>query len=138
MQNIHVPRKCCGYRRWGKKKQLAREFLYHAALAIVLYEGVVLLGSTFGKGLEPVCIVSNAILNSPLLDTCCHRICNGTVKTGTVVNHVNHFFINIFGKILVHLLTVEYLLAKVFIGALCGRFHFNGLFLEGLAYNLKS
>ena len=57
-------------------EQLARELLYHATLAVVLNERVVLLGSAFGKGLEPVGVVCHAVLVGPLLDALSHSVGN--------------------------------------------------------------
>ena len=104
----------------------------------MFYEGIVLLGRTLGEGLEPVSVVCGTHLLSPLLHALGYGICDGAVEACTVVNHVDEFVINICGQVLVHLLTVEYVLAKVFGGTFGRGCHFYSFLLEGLFHYLES
>ena len=109
----HEPRRCCGCHRWGTTKRRApAERFNHAALAIVLYEGIVLLGSALGQRLEPVGIMSDAHLHGPLLHAGSYCIGDGTVQTGTIVNHINHLVVNLSGQVFIHLLLGEDVFAK--------------------------
>ena len=119
-------------------EQLARELLYHTALAVVLDERVVLLGGTLGQRLEPVCIVRHAILYGPLLHAGSHSVGHVAVEACTVVDDVDHLLVHVLRQVLVHLLTVEDLLSKILVRSLTGCFHVEGLLLECLADNLKS
>ena len=119
-------------------KQLASKLLYHTALAIVLDEGVVLLGRSFRQRLEPVCIVCHSILGSPLLHALSHNIGNLTIKARPIVHHIYHCLIDVLRQILVHLLTVKDLLTKILSGSFTWCFYVERLFLEGLSDNLKS
>ena len=104
----------------------------------MLDKRVVLLGSTFGQGLEPVSIVSYAILGSPLLDTSSYSVGNSTIQTCAIVHHVNHFLVHVFRQVLVHFLTVKDLLAEILSWSLTWCFYVEWLFLECLTDNLKS
>ena len=119
-------------------EQLAAEGLDHTALAVVFDEGVVLLGGTLGEGLEPVGVVGDAHLLGPLLHPFGDGVGDGAVETGTVVDDVDEVVIHVGGQVLVHLLTVEHVLAEVFGGSLGRGFHFHSLLLEGLLYDLES
>ena len=60
-------------------EQFAAEVLHHASLAIVLHEGIVLLGSTLRQWLEPVGIVGGTHLQGPLFHTLGHGISDAAV-----------------------------------------------------------
>ncbi len=79
----------------------------------MLDKRVVLLGGAFGQRLEPVGVVGDTVLVGPLLHALGHSVGNRAVEGSTIVDDVDHFLINISGKILVHLGAVEYFLAKV-------------------------
>ena len=79
----------------------------------MLDERVVLLGGALCQRLEPVCVVCHTVLISPLLHAFSHGISDGTIQCGTVVDHVDKLLIDICRQILVHLGTVENLLAKI-------------------------
>lgn len=145
MQSSRGPRKWSGYhRREGAGvrlllyEELSGEFLYHAALAIVLYEGVVLLGCTLGKRLEPVCVVGNTILVGPLLHTFGYGVGDGAVELGTIVDNVDKLLVDVSRQILVHLGTVEDLLAIILRGALDGRYNLYRLLLGSAGYCIES
>ena len=104
----------------------------------MLNKRVVLLGSTLSQRLEPVCIVCYAILRGPLLHTLSHSIGYGTVETCSVVHYVNHLLVHVLRQVLVHLLTVEDLLAEILRGSLTWCFYIERLLLECLTDNLKS
>ena len=55
-----------------------------------------------------------------------------------MVHHVDHLIIDIGGQVLIHLLTVEDILAEILGGPLGGGFHLYSLFLEGFLYDLES
>ena len=119
-------------------EQLARELLYHSALAVVLDEGVVLLGCALGERLEPVCVVSDAVLVCPLLHAFSHSVGYRAVETRTVVDDIDELFVHFARKILVHLRTVEHVLAEELRRTFYRRNHFNWFLVESLGYNLKS
>ena len=119
-------------------EQFAAEFLYHSALAVVLHEGVVLLGSALGEGLKPVGVVGDAMLDCPLFHSLCHCVGNGAVESGTVVDDIDEFLIHVGRQILIHLLARENVFAEVFRRAFFWGGDFYGLFLEGLFHHLKS
>src|SRR5574344_2507759 len=70
-------------------EQFTGKFLYHTAFAVMLYKGIMLFCSAFSKRLEPVCVMSNPILHSPLFHSCSYLVGNAAVKTGSVVDHVD-------------------------------------------------
>ena len=119
-------------------EQLAIEILHHSTLAVVLHEGVVLLGCTLCQGLEPVCIMGGPHLLSPFLHAFCHGICDRAVETGAILHHVDHFSIHLRREVLEHFLTVENVLSEVLGGSLIRCWHLKGLLLKGLFYDLKS
>ena len=98
----------------------------------MLDEGIVLLGSTFCQWLEPVCVMGYAILVGPLLDALGHGVGDVAVESCAIVDYVYQFLINIGWQILVHLLSVEYLLAEELTGSLTGSCHFSWLSLGSL------
>ena len=98
----------------------------------MLNERVVLLGSAFGKGLEPVGVVCHTVLVGPLLDALGHGVGDVAVESCAIVDYVYQFLINIGWQILVHLLSVEYLLAEELTGSLTGSCHFSWLSLGSL------
>ena len=104
----------------------------------MLHEGVVLLGSTLGQRLEPVCVVGHAHLHSPLLHACCHGVGYRAVQSCTIVHHVNHGVVDFLRQVLIHLLTCEDVLAEILRGALRGHLHVEGALLERLFYYLES
>ena len=104
----------------------------------MLYKRVVLLGGTFCQRLEPVGIVRDAILRSPLLHAYCHSVGNVTVQTGTVLYHVNHLLVHVLRQVFVHFLTVKYFFAEILSRTLTGCFYVERLLLERLSDNLKS
>ncbi len=119
-------------------EQLARELFYHSALAVVLYEGVVLLGGALGQRLEPVRVVRHAVLLGPLLHAGGHGVGYGAVEARAVVHHVDERVVDLRRQVLVHLGAVEHVLAEVFRRSFHRRDNFQRLLLERLFYNLKS
>ena len=104
----------------------------------MFYEGVVLLGSALRQRLEPVRIVCHAILRSPLLHAGSNSVSYVTFQTCTVVDDINHLFIDILWKIFIHLLTVEHLATVILRRSLTWCFYCERLLLERLSYYLKS
>ena len=98
----------------------------------MLDEGIVLLGSTFCQWLEPVGVVGYAILVSPLLDAFGYGVGDVAVETCSVVDDVYQFLIDICREILVHLLSVEYLLSEEFTWSLVRSGYLNRLSLGSL------
>ena len=98
----------------------------------MLDEGIVLLGSTFCQWLEPVSIMCYAFLVSPLLDAFGYGVGDVTVETCSVVNDIYQFLIDICREILVHLLSVEYLLSEEFTWSLARSGYLNRLSLGSL------
>ena len=81
--------------RFLLNQQFTAECLNHTALAVVLHEGVVFLGSAFGQGLEPVRIVCNAHFHGPPFHAFSNSVSYGAVQSGTVINHVDHLLIDV-------------------------------------------
>ena len=104
----------------------------------MLDEGVVLLGSAFGEGLEPVGIVRHAVLLGPLHHAFGHGIGHGAFELCTIVHHVDHLLIDVLGQVLVHLFAVEHFLAKVLCRSLGRCCHVERFLLESFANNLES
>ena len=104
----------------------------------MLYEGVVLFCSSLGEWLEPVGVVCNAILVSPLLDAFGNSVSDRAVESSTVVDNVNEFLIDITWKVLVHFCTVEHVLSEILRRTLYWCHYVEGPFLESLCHNLKS
>ena len=104
----------------------------------MLHEGVVLLGSAFGEGLEPVGVVGDAMLHGPLLHTLCHCIGNGAVESGPVVDDIDEFLIHVGGQILIHLLACEDVFAEVFRRSFFWGGDIYCPFLEGFLHHLES
>ena len=119
-------------------EQLARELLYHASLAVVLYEGVVLLGRAFRKRLEPVRVVRGSVLLGPLLHAFGHGVGYRAVEAGPVVNHVYHGLVNRRGQVFVHLGAVEHVLAEILRRAFGRRVHLQWLLAKGALYYVES
>jgi hypothetical protein len=67
-----------------------------------------------------------------------YGIGDAAVETGTVVDDVDEFVVDIGWQVFIHLLTIEYILAEVFGGALRGGADLYGLLLECLFDDLKS
>ena len=97
-----------------------------------------LLSSTLGEGLEPVCIVGGTHLQGPLFHPFCHGIGNGTVKGGPIVHHVDHLGVHVGRQVLPHLLTVEHVFPEIVGGSFRGCWHLEGFFLKGLFNDLES
>ena len=104
-------------------EQLAREVFDHAALAVVLHKGVVLLGGTARQGLEPVGVVGDAHLHGPLLHAGGHGIGYGAVEGRAVVDDVGELGVDGGGQVFVHLSAGEHILAKILGRTLLGNFH---------------
>ena len=114
------------------------ELLNHSTLPVVLHKAVMLLGSSLGEGLEPVCAVCGTQLHGPLLHAFGYSVGCGHVERRAVVHHVTHLVKDVDWQILVHLLSVEHVLGKVFAGALFAVGYFDGLLSESLSHYLKS
>ena len=71
-------------------EQLPAEFFNHAALAVVLDEGVVLLGGALGEGLDPVGKVCGAVLHGPVAHTGCNGVCHLGVKGLALLHGLLH------------------------------------------------
>ncbi len=117
---------------------LAGEFFYHTSLEVVLHESIVLLGSAFGKRLEPVGAVGYAHFHGPGLHALCHFVGYAERQGRAFFNHLAKLMVNFDREILEHLLLIENVLAKVFRGTLSRRFHFDRALLERLFYDFKT
>ena len=119
-------------------KEFAGEVFDHAALAIVLHEGVVFLGGALGEGLEPVCIMRDAHLDGPLLHALCDGIGGVHIKRASGVEGFGVALIDFEGKILAHLLLVENVggvIRRRTFGR-CG--HGDGAFFESLFHDFET
>ena len=119
-------------------ERFSAEFFYHAALEVVFYEGIVLLGGTFGQRLKPVGDVGHTKLLCPFLHATCNLIGYRLLESGAVFYCITKLVVGLQRKILKHLLLVEHILAVILRRAFSWCFHFNGLFLEGLFNYIES
>ena len=105
-------------------KQLSGELFNHSALAVVLYEGIVLLRRSFRQGLEPVGVVCHAVLLRPLFHAGGHGVGNGAVERRTVVDNVDKLVIYACRQVFVHLRTVKNVFPEKFRGTFYRRDNF--------------
>ena len=104
----------------------------------MLDKGIVLLGSSLGQRVEPVCIVRGTVLNRPALHTLGNAVGNGAVKRRIIVNYINELIVYILWKILEHLLAVEYLYRKILRRTLRLVGNLNRILGERGCHHLKS
>ena len=104
----------------------------------MLDEGVVLLCRAFGEWLEPVCVVRDAHLHSPLLHACGYRVGDAPVEACAVVHHVRHLRIDVGRQVVEHLVACKYILAEIFRRAFRRCLHVERLLLECLCDYLES
>ena len=97
-----------------------------------------LLGSAFSQRLEPVSIMGDTVLCGPLLHAGSYCIGYLAIQVCTVVHHVNHLLIDVLRQVFIHLLAIEYFLAKVLCGSFTWNLYVEGLLLECLTDYLKS
>ena len=119
-------------------KEFTGEVFDHAALAVVLHEGVVFLGRALGEGLEPVGIMRDAHLDGPLLHALCDGIGGVHIKRASGVEGFGVALIDFEGKILAHLLLVENVggvIRRRTFGR-CG--HGDGAFFESLFHDFET
>ena len=119
-------------------KEFAGEVFDHAALAVVLHEGVVFLGGALGEGLEPVGIMRDAHLDGQLLHALCDGIGGVHIKRASGVEGFGVALIDFEGKILAHLLLVENVggvIRRRTFGR-CG--HGDGAFFESLFHDFET
>ena len=119
-------------------KEFAGEVFDHTALAVVLHEGVVLLGGALGEGLEPVRIMRDAHLDCPLLHALCDGIGGVHIKRASGVEGFGVAPIDFERKILAHLLLVENvggIIRRRTFGR-CG--HGDGAFFESLFHDFET
>src|SRR5574344_2945782 len=103
----------------------------------MLYKRVMFICCPICQRLEPVCVMSYAILFSPLYHTCSHSVSYFSIESCTVVYDINHFFIDIFRQVLIHFLAVEYLFTEILIRSFRWSFYVEWLFLKSLFHDLK-
>ena len=104
----------------------------------MLDEAVVLLGRSFGEGLEPVGAVCNAQLHCPALHALGHLVGSLQVKFRAVVDDVAHFLIDVGRQVFGHFLAVEDVLGKEFAGSVFAIGNLERLFLESLFDEFES
>ena len=98
----------------------------------MLDEGIVLLCSPFCQWLEPLGVGCYAILVSLLLEALGYGVGDVTVDACSVVDDIYQFLIDICSEILVHLLSVEYLLSEEFTWSIARSGYLNRLSLGSL------
>jgi hypothetical protein len=116
-------------------EQLAAELLDHAAVAIVFYKSVVLLG---GKRLKPVGVMSDSFFQCPHTHAGCHMIGDFPVDRCAIVNGVGQGFVRFLGEIFLHRLPVEDILAIVLRYFVFGSNGFHGLSVGCLLHSIKA
>ena len=104
----------------------------------MLDESVVLFGGCLSQGLEPVCVMAGSVVDSPLFQTCGHAVGILARQRLFILHCVDEGFESFARKIFEHLLTVEYLLAVVFVRPLFGNLYRHCRVVECLFYNFKS
>ena len=119
-------------------QQLATEFLDDAALAVVLDEGVMLLGRALRQGVEPVRVVRGAFLEGPFLHTRRDGVGCLPVEGRTIIDRVDQALERLSRKILEHLLAVEDQLAEIVGRPFLRSGYLDRFSLEGRLDNPKS
>ena len=104
----------------------------------MLYKSVMLFGGSLRQRLEPMGIVGDPILVGPLLHALGHSIGDATIQTGAILYHVHHLLVHVSGKILIHFLLVEHVLAKQLRRTLLWRVHYLRLLVGSLGHSFKS
>ena len=117
---------------------LAAEVFYHAALAIVLYEGVVLLGRTFGERLKPVGAVCGTHFHGPTLHALGHLVGHAECERCALFYGFAQFAIGVEGQVLEHLLLVEHVACEILGGTAFGGLNGDWALFERLFNNFKS
>ena len=91
---------------------LARQLEQGLALHRGGEEGVVLLRSDAGKGLEPMSIVGSPFLQRPILHGVGHHIGGAHADAAAILHHIGHFGKHLFGQALPHNGDAEHICAK--------------------------
>ena len=105
----------------------ARRYPRRSSLAVVLDEGVVLLGGAVGQRMKPVGVVARAAVDGPALHAFGHTIGELQRDALLIVDGVYERLVGRFGKIFEHLLTVEDHRGVVFLHSLLGGSHLHCL-----------
>ena len=119
-------------------KRFAVESFNHTALVVVIHKGVVLFGSSFGKGLKPVSNVGYTVSQSPSFHTGSHVIGGFAVEGFSVVDAVDKRIVSLDIEILMHFFAVEHQLAEIFRRTCVGSVYCNGFLFESVLYYVKS
>ena len=98
-------------------QQLAGELLHHPSLAVEVDEGIVLLGGRLGKGLEPVGVVSGAVVDCPALHAVGYGVGDVARQRLAVVDGVREGAVGLQRQVLVHRLAIEYQRGVIVAGA---------------------
>lgn len=145
MQSIRGLRKYCGCRRWEAggirfllHEQLAGKLFDDTALAVMVNECVMLLGGGLGQRLEPVGIVTGAIVDSPAHHAVGNAVSHFQRKRLLVVYRVNKHLVCLLGEILKHLLAVEHLFGVIDFRAFCRNLNRDCFAVESFLDYVKS
>ena len=104
----------------------------------MLDESVVLFGSGFSQRLEPVCVVSRAVVYCPAFHAFGYAVGYVAWERFLIVNGVNEGLECLGGEVFKHFLTVEHIFAVIFFGSFSGYFHGVGFAVESFIDNFKS
>ncbi len=94
-------------------QQFTVELFYHAAIAIMFDEGIMLFCRAVGKGLEPMRVMGYAFFQSPHFHSCGYMVCYFAIDWGATVDGLCQGFECLFGEIVLHRLAVENIFTKI-------------------------
>ena len=119
-------------------EQLARKLFQHAAAAVRLGEGIVLLCRTARQGLEPVRVVVRAVLQRPLAHPGSDAVGDFARQRRAVLHRVEQRRIGFLVEVLAHGLASEDLLAEIIRRTPFGSLHFDGRVVDRRIDHLES
>ncbi len=119
-------------------EELAVEFLYDAAFAVVLDESVMFLGGCFGQRLEPVGVVACAHVDGPLFHSLGNRFGHFARQSLLVVDCVDEGLEGVGRQVFKHSLAVEHVFAVIFLRAFSGNADGVGLPVESFIDHFES
>ena len=90
-------------------------------------ERVMFFSRTAGEGLEPVGVMTGAIIESPTFHTLGDTVGELTAQGLTIVDGVNKSIVGLLGEVLEHALSIEHLLRIIVIYSVLGEVHLHRL-----------
>ena len=119
-------------------KQFAGEFLYHATLAVVLDESIVLLGRSAGKRCKPMGVVAGAVVYCPAAHAVGDFVGELAAQGFLVLDSVDKLVVHLLWKIFEHLLAIENEFTIILFGTLVRDRDGSGFAVESLLHHFKT